>query len=153
VTADCRTYVINRELVAKGIGWCYVHEAWCGRDAKGELLPTTPPPPRDDSAEVVLREVRRALVVPEGASLVEFARFHFARSVVATEIYNIMDSMPEGVGEAFIRDRVMASLASFPKSSGQDQRISDERPRRLSDAGHYIPRSLVSAPLPGEDVS
>jgi hypothetical protein len=106
------------------------------------------------SAFVVLRETRAALCVPEAESLIDFARLHFARSVVACEIYNIMDSMPDGVGEAFIRDRVMSALAKFPPNTGTDPRVSDDRPPRLGDEQRGLgmrPLSLDSPPLPGDD--
>lgn len=62
----------------------------------------------------VLREVRDALHVPEGASIIEVAKLHFARSVIACNVYNAMDSMPEGVGEEFMREIVTRGFDEFP---------------------------------------
>jgi hypothetical protein len=85
-----------------------------GEDAERSVSDLHSPVVYLEEARHVLRNIRKALQVPEAESITEYARLHFARSVVACDIYNIMDSMPEGVGEAFIRDRIMAALAKFP---------------------------------------
>jgi hypothetical protein len=142
VTAICRPIANEGEARVRGIGWCYEHRAWCGRDAQGNLLPQYPAHAADGKTMFdVMRDIREALCVPEAESTTAYARLHFARSVVATEIYNIMDSMPQGVGEAFIRDRIMIALANFPNNVGEDPRVWDDRPGKLGDAGTEIPRS------------
>jgi len=68
----------------------------------------------EQSVYDVLREVRKALHVPETMSAVEAAQLHFARSVIATNIFNAMDSLvsSECDGE-FVRTIIIRELRGF----------------------------------------
>jgi hypothetical protein len=70
----------------------------------------------DQTRDDVLREVRDALHVPEGASIVVYAKLHFARSVVACNIYNTMDSLVSSeCDDEFVRKIMLRELEKFPK--------------------------------------
>jgi hypothetical protein len=127
------------EARVRGIGWCYEHRHWCGLDAHGNPLPRVPPP-RDDSAEVLLHVIRDVLHVPEAASTTEYARLHFARSCWGTEFYNALggaDLAPDDL----IPRIVQRAMATFPHSVGEDLRVWDDRPPKLGDVGTEIQRS------------